>query len=71
MPFCVSQEIGVITYKLALPPTRNKVHNAFHVTILRKCIPDPDQIFKFLPQHQEKDLSYTVKILEVQNQELN
>ena len=43
-PFEILERIGVVAYRLALPPSLDKVHNVFHVSMLRKCLSDPDQV---------------------------
>ena len=39
-PFEVLQQVGECTYRLALPPNLFGVHDVFHVSMLRKYIPD-------------------------------
>ena len=39
-PFEILEWIGPIAYKLALPPNLSRIHNVFHVSVLRKYIPD-------------------------------
>ena len=36
--------MGAVTYQLALPPSLSSVHEVFHVSILRKYVPDPTHI---------------------------
>ena len=43
-PFKILERIGVVAYRLALPPFLYKVHNVFHVSMLRKCMSNPNQI---------------------------
>ena len=72
-PFEILERIGVVAYRLALPPSLDKVHNVFHVSMLRKCISDPDQIVELQPLQFENDLSYAehpIKILDVQERQL-
>ena len=40
-PFEVLERIGTVAYRLALPPSMIGVHDVFHVSMLRKYIPDP------------------------------
>ena len=40
-PFEILERIGTVTYRLALPPSMSGVHEVFHVSMLRKYIPDP------------------------------
>ena len=39
-PFEILERIGPVAYKLALPPSLSRIHNVFHVSVLRKYIPD-------------------------------
>ena len=43
-PFEVLERVGAIAYRLALPPSLSSVHEVFHVSMLRKCTPDPTHI---------------------------
>ena len=36
--------VGIVAYRLALPPSLSSVHNVFHVSILRKYTPDPTHV---------------------------
>ena len=40
-PFEILERIGIVAYRLALPPSMLGVHEVFHVSILRKYTPDP------------------------------
>ncbi|CAN6471842.1 unnamed protein product [Victoria cruziana] len=42
-PFKVIERIGSVVYRLALPPYLSQVHNIFHVSMLRKYLPDPNR----------------------------
>lgn len=39
-PFKILERIGPVAYKLSLPPSLSRIHNVFHVSVLRKYIPD-------------------------------
>ena len=72
-PFEILERIGVVAYRLALPLSLDKVHNVFHVSMLRKCLSDPDQMVELQTLQVEKDLSYAehpIKILDVQTRQL-
>ena len=43
-PFEILERIGVVAYRLALPPNMSSVHEVFHVSILRKYTPDPAHV---------------------------
>ena len=43
-PFEILERIGVIAYRLALPPSMSGVNEVFHVSMLRKYTPDPAHV---------------------------
>ena len=40
-PFEILERIGIVAYRLALPPSMLDVHEVFHVSMLREYTPDP------------------------------
>ena len=72
-PFKILEKIGTVAYRVALPSTLSGVHNVFHVSMLRKCVLDPDQIVELQPLCLEKNLTYAEypeKILGIQDKKL-
>ncbi|CAN6487119.1 unnamed protein product [Victoria cruziana] len=45
--FEILERIGSVAYKLALPPHLSQVHDVFHVSMLRKYLPDPNRHAKY------------------------
>ena len=43
-PFEILETIGVVAYRLALPPSMTGVHEVFHVSMLRKYTLDPAHV---------------------------
>ena len=43
-PFEILERIGTVAYRLALLPSMSGVHEMFHVSMLRKYIPDPAHV---------------------------
>ena len=43
-PFEILERIGTVAYWLALPPSMSGVHEAFHVSMLRRYTPDPAHV---------------------------
>ena len=39
-PFDILERVGPVAYRLALPPSLSRIHDVFHVFVLRKYIPD-------------------------------
>ncbi|GAU49453.1 hypothetical protein TSUD_407400 [Trifolium subterraneum] len=57
-PYQILKRVGPVAYQLALPPSISRMHDVFHVSQLRKFIPDP-----FVPVELENidlqpDLTY-------------
>ena len=66
-PFEILKRIGPLAYRLALPPEIEKIYNVFHVSQLKKYIPDPSHVLSYSPLQLQEDLSYTVEPLQVLN----
>ena len=43
-PFEILERIGIVAYRLALPPSMSGVHEVFHVSMLRRYTPDPTHV---------------------------
>ena len=43
-PFEVLKRVGIVAYRLALPPSLSSVHDIFHVSMLWKYTPDPTHV---------------------------
>ena len=43
-PFEVLERVGIVAYRLALPPSLSSVHEVFHVSMLRKYTPNPTHV---------------------------
>ena len=43
-PFEIVERIGLVAYRLDLPEKFSRVHNVFHISMLRKYIPDPSHV---------------------------
>jgi len=41
-PFKILELVGTVAYKLQLPATA-RIHSIFHISVLKKCIGDPQQ----------------------------
>jgi len=65
-PFEILQKIGPVAYRLALPPSLQGIPNVFHVSNLRKYMPDPTHVIRYEPLQLRKNLTYVeepIKIL--------
>ena len=57
-PYEILERIGPVAYRLALPPSLAGVHDVFHVSLLRKCISDPDAVIEMNQPEVQPNLTY-------------
>ncbi|KAL4304408.1 hypothetical protein GQ457_10G011210 [Hibiscus cannabinus] len=57
-PFEVMEKVGSVAYRLALPPKFDKIHNFFHVSMLKKYRSDPSHVLEPEEVELNPDLSY-------------
>ncbi|XP_062171009.1 uncharacterized protein LOC133876779 [Alnus glutinosa] len=72
-PFKILERVGPVAYQLALPPNLARIHDVFHVSMLRKYAPDPSHVIKYEPLQLQEDLTYEeipMKLLDCKVQEL-
>ena len=43
-PYEVIEKVGLVAYRLALPPKLEKIHTVFHVSMLRRYRSDPSHV---------------------------
>ncbi|PKA57318.1 hypothetical protein AXF42_Ash002622 [Apostasia shenzhenica] len=62
-PFEIIEKIGAVAYRLALPPHLEGIHDVFHISMLRRYVPDPSHVIQYNPERMEvrSDLSYKEK----------
>ncbi|TYK22303.1 pol protein [Cucumis melo var. makuwa] len=61
----ILERIGLVAYRLALPPSLSSVHDVFHVSMLRKYVSDPSHVVDYEPLEIDENLSYTEQLVEV------
>ena len=72
-PFEILSRVGEVAYKLALPPSLSAVHPVFHVSMLRKYIPDESHVISLDSVELGPDLTFEeepIAILDRQNRKL-
>ncbi|KAJ8754685.1 hypothetical protein K2173_010776 [Erythroxylum novogranatense] len=57
-PFKILERVGNVSYRLALPPHLSYVHPVFHISMLRKYIPDPSHVLQTPEVNIAENLSY-------------
>ncbi|KAK6151525.1 hypothetical protein DH2020_014160 [Rehmannia glutinosa] len=58
-PYMIVERIGKVAYKLELPQEMTTIYNVFHVSMLKKYIPDPSHVLT--PQLIQIDESFIMK----------
>ena len=64
-PYQIIERIGPVAYKLNLPDELSRIHNVFHVSMLRKYVYDSSHVLKDLPIHIEENLTYEEQPVEI------
>ena len=57
-PYEIVEKIGPLAYKLALPPNLARIHDVFHVSMLRRYRSDPSHVLKDSEVILAENLSY-------------
>ena len=72
-PYRIVERIGEVAYRLELPSDRDRIHDVFHVSMLRKYIQDPSHVLTEQPVEIKENLTYEeepVQILDRREQVL-
>ena len=64
-PYEIIVRVGPVAYGLDLPPELSKVHNVFHVSMLRKYIPDPSHVLRDQPVELKDNLTYKEQPMQI------
>ncbi|XP_070675725.1 uncharacterized protein [Malus domestica] len=54
----ITERVGEVAYQLELPPELSKVHNVFHVSMLRHYVSDLSHVIPPQPLEINPDLTY-------------
>ena len=64
-PYKIIARVGPVAYRPYLPPELSKVHNVFHVSMLRKYIPDPSHVLRDQPVELKDNLTYKEQPMQI------
>ena len=62
-PYEILEQIGLATYRLVLPLELSKIHDVFHVSILRRYKLYPSHILQEQPLELRDDLTYEEELV--------
>ena len=57
-PYEIIAIVGPVAYKLKLSLELSRIHDTFHVSMLRKYIPDPSHVLREQPVQLKENLTY-------------
>ena len=57
-PFGILQRIGPVAYRLALPPSPQRIHDDFYVSNLRQYVLDPSHVIQYERLQLKEILAY-------------
>ena len=61
----VIEKLGPVAYKLALPPKLEKIHNVFHVSMLRRYMSNSSHVVSSETIELRPDLTYEEEPVEI------
>ncbi|CAN6688839.1 unnamed protein product [Malus baccata var. baccata] len=72
-PYSITERVGKVAYRLELPQELSKVHDVFHVSMLRHYVSNPSHVIPPQPLEINSDLTYNeepVNLLDWKDREL-
>ena len=69
-PFRILERIGSVAYRLELPQDLERIHDVFHVSMLRKYISDPSLVLGATPIELNEDLSFEIQPMRIVDQRM-
>ncbi|XP_050877367.1 uncharacterized protein LOC127081128 [Lathyrus oleraceus] len=69
-PYQITQRVGVVAYKIALPPSLENLHDVFHVSQLYKYIHDPSHVIQMDDVHVRDNLTMEALPLRIVDREV-
>ena len=64
-PYEIIARVGPVAYRSDLPLELSKVHTVFHVSMLRKYIPDPSHVLRDQPVELKDNLTYKEQPMQI------
>ena len=64
-PYDIVSKVGLVAYRLKLPPELSRIHITFHVSMLRKYISDPSHVLREQLVHLKENLTYEETLVQI------
>ena len=64
-PYEIVSKVGLVAYRLKLPLELSRIHDTFHVSMLRKYIPDPSHVLREQPVQLKENLTYEEILVQI------
>ncbi|TYK07530.1 DNA/RNA polymerases superfamily protein [Cucumis melo var. makuwa] len=64
-PYQIIERVGPAAYRLELPTELARIHDVFHVSMLRIYISDPSHVLQVQPSELKEDLSYREEAVQI------
>ena len=64
-PYKIIERMGTVAYRILLPPHLDRIHNGFHVSMLRKANLDPTRILPQISMEVREDLTMEVELVRI------
>ena len=69
-PYEILERIGTLAYRLDLPPKLSRIHNVFHICMLRKYVPHHFHVIRPEPIELQPDLTYAAEPIQILSKEV-
>ncbi|KAI5439994.1 hypothetical protein KIW84_025381 [Lathyrus oleraceus] len=69
-PYQILERIGEVAYRIALPPSLANLHEVFHVSQLRRYIPDPSHVIQVDDVQVRDNLTVEISPMRIEDREL-
>ena len=69
-PYDILERVGPLAYRLALPPELARIHNVFHVSMLRRYRSDPSHVLKDSEVQVYENLTYVEEPVSIVDQKV-
>ena len=69
-PYEITERIGLLAYRLDLPLELSRIHNVFHISMLRKYVPHHSHVIRPEPVQLQTDLTYAAEPVQILSREV-